>query len=629
MPESSILRRLPVGAEVQPGGGVHFRVWAPDWEQLELVLEDRDTAGRTECLPMTREPDGYFALHVPQAGAGTRYRFRLGGESLYPDPASRWQPEGPHGPSEVVDPGAYAWQDGGWNGVTLAGQVIYELHIGTFTPEGTFASAARELAELAALGITLVEVMPVAEYPGKFGWGYDGVDLYAPEQAYGSPDDFRRFVDEAHRVGLGVMLDVVYNHFGPDGNYTGKFARAYQSHHGTEWGESLNFDGDNSGPVREFFIANAGYWIDEFHIDGLRLDAVHAIHDESSEHILAAISRRAREAATGRTVLVIAENESQQARLMRSPDQGGYGLDAAWNDDFHHAAQVAATGRKEYYYADFQGTPQELISAVCWGYLYQGQWSPHQQRPRGTPALDLPAARFVTFLQNHDQVSNSARGLRLHAITSPGRYRALTALLLLSPGTPLLFQGQEFAASSPFLYFADHEQALAKLVADGRWQFLRRFEGLAGPESETCPPELCGPGAFERSKLDLSERERHGEAYALHRDLLRLRREDPVFASQRADRIHGAVIGPEAFLLRYFGEEGDDRLLLVNLGPDLAWAPIAEPLAASPQSTDWTVLWSSEDFRYGGGGMGVLETCQWRVAGHAAVVLRAIAPDRA
>jgi maltooligosyltrehalose trehalohydrolase len=578
---------------------------------------------------MTAEPAGYFAIHVPQADTGTRYRFRLADGSVCPDPASRWQPDGPHGPSEVVDPAAYAWHDADWKGVTLRGQVVYELHIGTFTPEGTFASATRELAELASLGITLVEVMPVAEFPGRFGWGYDGVSLYAPEQCYGNPDDFRRFVDEAHRHGLGVMLDVVYNHLGPDGNYTGNFARAYQSHHGTAWGESLNFDGDKSGPVREFFIVNAGYWIDEFHIDGLRLDAVEAIHDESPEHILTAITRQARQAAAGRSVLVVAENDTQQARLMRSPEQGGYGLDGAWNDDFHHAAQVAATGRKEYYYADYQGTPQELISTVRWGYLYQGQWSLRQKRSRGTPAFDVPAACFVNFLQNHDQVANSAHGLRLHALTSGGRYRALTALLLLAPGTPLLFQGQEFAASTPFLYFADHDQALSKLVAEGRWQFLRNFEGLAGANDGTCPPELCGQQAFERSKLDLSERQQHAEAYSLHRDLLRLRREDPVFALQRGDRVHGAVIGPEAFLLRYFGDEGDNRLLVVNLGPDFAWTPVTEPLAAPPDGADWRILWSSEDLRYGGGGGGVLDTHQWRVAGHAAVALEATAPGYA
>ncbi len=391
------------------------------------------------------------------------------------------------------------------------------------------------MPELAALGITLVEIMPVAEFAGAFGWGYDGVDLFAPSRLYGMPDDLRFFVDEAHAHGLGVLLDVVYNHFGPVGNYTGSYAKAYASQdHETGWGHALNFDGPDSGPVREFFIANAGYWIDEFHIDGLRLDALHAIYDKSEDHIVAAVTRRARQAAGRRKVLIIGENELQQAVALRSPADGGWGLDAAWNDDFHHAALVAATGHNEFYYGDYQGTPQELISAVRWGYLYQGQWNSRQSRRRGTPAWDIPAARFVNFLENHDQVANSARGLRFHALTSPGRYRALTALLLLSPGTPLLFQGQEFAAAAPFRFFADHDPELARLVREGRWQFLRRFASLAGPEHDVPPADLCGPEAFARSKLDLDQRRRHTEAYALHRDLLRLRREDEVFSAAQA-----------------------------------------------------------------------------------------------
>ncbi len=640
MHSENYTRRLPVGAELQPGGGAHFRVWAPDWKQVDVWLEPpqrdrhlacgeshgleaRATGEQPQSVPMTAQGGGYFAAFVPHARAGTRYRYRLGQENVYPDPASRRQPEGPDGPSEVVDPGAYAWRDGNWQGVTLAGQVIYELHVGAFTPEGTLRAAARQLPELAALGITLVEIMPVAEFAGTFGWGYDGVDLFAPSRLYGTPDDLRFFVDEAHAHGLGVLLDVVYNHFGPVGNYTGAYAAAYgNKHHETGWGHALNFDGPDSGPVREFFIANAGYWIDEFHFDGLRLDALHAIYDESQDHIMAAVARRARAAAGQRKVLVIGENELQQAVALRSPADGGWGLDAAWNDDFHHAARVAATGRNEFYYGDYQGTPQELISAVKWGYLYQGQWNSRQGRRRGTPAWDIPAARFVNFLENHDQVANSARGLRLHALASPGRYRALTALLLLSPGTPLLFQGQEFAASPPFLFFADHAAELARLVREGRWQFLRRFASLAGPEHEVPPADLCGAEAFARSKLDLDQRRRHAEAYALHRDLLRLRREDAVFSAQRGDRLQGAVLGPEALLLRFFGAAGDDRLLIVNLGRDIVWEVVAEPLAAPPEDRTWQLLWSSEEPRYGGAGSGLLDETQWRIAGQAAMVLR-------
>jgi len=621
------MRRLPIGAEVQPGGGVHFRVWAPDHGQVEVVLQSAGSGAAPTsrpAFPLTAEENGYFSGHVAEAGAGTKYHYRLDGlGSLLPDPASRFQPEGVHGPSEVIDPATYMWQDGGWQGRPLEGQVLYEMHIGTFTSDGTWASAAKELPELASLGITTVEVMPVAEFAGEFGWGYDGVDLFAPTRLYGRPDDFRRFVDQAHAHGMGVILDVVYNHFGPTGNYVELFSKYFQSErHKTDWGGAINFDGRNSGPVREFFIANAGYWIDEYHLDGLRLDAIQAVFDDSSDHIVAAITRRVRQAAGGRKTLVVAENELQQARLAEDPATGGYGLDSLWNDDFHHTLRVAMTGHNEFYYGDYQGTPQEILSAVKWGYLYQGQWNARQKRARGTPAWHLPAPRFVVFLQNHDQVANSALGMRAHALTSPGRYRAATALLLLAPGTPMLFQGQEFAASAPMLYFADHEVDVARLVREGRQEFLRQFESLSGPESEACLADPCDRRTFERCKLDLSERQKHASVYAMHRDLIRLRREDRVFSAQRADLIHGAVLGAEALLLRYFGQAGDDRLVLMNLGRDLVWEPVAEPLAAAPPNAHWGVLWSSEDPRYGGSGTGLLDTRRWRIPGHATMVLR-------
>jgi maltooligosyltrehalose trehalohydrolase len=508
--------------------------------------------------------------------------------------------------------------------VDLAGQVIYEIHIGTFTAEGTFKAAAREFAALAELGVTLIEVMPVAEFDGRFGWGYDGVDLFAPTRNYGTPDDFRRFVDEAHRHGLGVMLDVVYNHIGPAGNYTGQFSSDYVSpRHQTGWGDAINFDGENSAPVREFFVSNAGYWIDEYHVDGLRLDAVHAIIDDSPEHILAAIGRRVRQVAGGRKTLVIAENEFQQSFVLREAQHGGYGLDAGWNDDFHHVARVAAVGNAEYYFGDYQGTPQELISLVKWGYLYQGEWNSRQERLRGSPGLDLDAAKFVNFLQNHDQLGNLPGGKRMHQLTSPGRYRALTGLLCLAPGTPLLFQGQEFLATSPFLFFADHEPDLAKLVHEGRQAEMQNFTRQAEPLTVEQCADPADPRTFERSKLDLIERDAHPEAYRLHRDLLRLRREDRVFSAQRADRIHGAVLASEAFLLRYLGEEGDDRLVLVNLGRDLEWSPAAEPLLAPPAGRAWRTLWSSEDPRYGASGTPRLDLHHWFLPGHAAIVLTA------
>jgi maltooligosyltrehalose trehalohydrolase len=617
--------RLPIGAEVLPGG-VHFRVWAPRRKRVEAVLsQGRQSSGDRPESAIALEPqaDGYFAAHVPGVQAGERYGFRLDDDpKLYPDPASRFQPDGPHGLSMIVDPASYAWHDQDWPGPSRKGQIVYELHIGTFTPKGTFAAAIAKLPGLAELGITLVEVMPVAEFDGRFGWGYDGVDLFAPTRLYGFPDDFRRFVDEAHRLKIGVLLDVVYNHFGPTGNYLAQFSTEYTAkRHRTDWGEAINFDAELSAPVREFFIANAGYWIDEFHIDGLRIDAVHAIVDDSPDHILAAICRRVREAAGRRKTLVVAENEQQDPRLLRPIDQGGYGLDAAWNDDFHHAARVAMTGHAEYYYSDYQGTPQELISAVKWGYLYQGQWNARQKRPRGGSSFGLDAEQFVIFLQNHDQIGNSAHGRRGHELTSPGRYRALTVLMLLSPGTPLLFQGQEFAASAPFLFFADHHVDLGKLVREGRQESLRQFRSLSGPDVEGFFADPCDPQTFERSKLDWSERDRHTEALAMHRDLLQLRREDPVFSAQRADRLFGAVLGPEAFVLRFFGDAGDDRLLIVNLGRDLEYAPATEPLIVPPPDRTWRIAWSSEDPRYGGSGTGVFDPEDWYLPGHAALVL--------
>ena len=611
-------RRLPVGAEPCADAGTYFRVWAPHARTVEVVSEQGAVA---ELMP---ERHGYFAGRVGDAGPGTRYRYRLDGHITCADPASRSQPEGVHGASEVVDPAAFAWSDADWRGVSSTGQVIYELHIGTFTRQGTWAAAAQELAELAAVGVTVLELMPVAEFPGRFGWGYDGVFLFAPTHLYGTPDDFRRFVNAAHAVGLGVILDVVYNHLGPDGCVLRQYAPEYfTDRYANEWGAALNFDGPGSAPVREFFAANAAYWIDEFHLDGLRVDATQQMFDSSSDHLLAVVARAARAAAGPRRVLLVAENEPQDTRLVRGPDRGGYGLDALWNDDFHHSSRVALTGRREAYYTDYRGRPQELVSAVKRGFLYQGQHYSWQNQARGTPTSDLPRSAFVAYLQNHDQVANSARGERLHALSAPGCWRALTAVLLLGPATPMLFQGQEFAASSPFLYFADHRAELADQVRKGRAKFLAQFPSIASAEVAEALADPADPLTFQRCKLDLAERDRHSQAYALHRDLLRLRREDPVFATQGGRGLDGAVLGHDAFLLRWFGEADDDRLLLVNLGADLALGVMPEPLLAPPAHTHWALLWSSEHSRYGGGGAVSMPTAGgWTLPGHAALVLR-------
>jgi maltooligosyltrehalose trehalohydrolase len=610
-------RKLPVGAEVTRGG-VHFRVWAPASKHAAVQLISR---GTTQTIALEEEADGYFSGLVPEARVNMLYKFQLD-SGAFPDPASRYQPQGPHGPSQIIDSTTFHWTDTDWRGAAREGQVIYEMHIGTFTPKGTWVSAMEQLPELARLGVTALEVMPVADFPGLFGWGYDGVDLFAPTRLYGTPDEFRAFVDRAHALGLGVILDVVYNHIGPDGNYLKQFSPDYfSSRYQNEWGEALNFDGTNSGPVREFFISNAGYWIDEFHLDGLRLDATQQIFDASEEHLLAAITRRVRAAAKGRSTYLVAENESQHSKLARPIEDGGYGIDALWNDDFHHSATVAVTGRNEAYYSDHSGRPQELISAMKRGYLFQGQWYSWQKKRRGTPASDLHPANFVNCIQNHDQIANSLRGFRLHQLTSPGRFRAITALTLLGPGTPMLFQGEEFASSAPFLYFADHNPELAKLVSVGRRKFLEQFPSVACPESTSCLANPESKETFNLCKLDFSERERHAHYYTLHRDLLTLRREDPVFHKPRPGGVDGAVLGNEAFVLRFFGDDGDDRLLLVNLGADLQLNAQPEPLLAPPEDTTWKLIWSSEDPRYGGFGTPPIGEEGWRIPGQSTLVL--------
>ncbi len=468
--------------------------------------------------------------------------------------------------------------------------------------------------------------MPLADVPGRFGWGYDGVNLWAPNRLYGRPDDLRRFVAAAHAVGIGVILDVVYNHIGPNENYLGCFSSDYfTDRYKNEWGDAINFDGNNATPSREFFIENAGYWIEEFHLDGLRLDATQQMFDASDDHILAAIGRRVRAAAQGRGTYVVSENETQETRLVRapdgSPDEKGFGLDALWNDDFHHTALVALTGHNEAYYTDYRGGPQELLSALRWGFLYQGQHYKWQKQRRGTPALDLAAERFVLYLENHDQVANSGLGARLSTLTAPDKLRAMTALLLLAPGTPMLFQGQEFGSTRPFVYFADHDDELARAVAKGRREFLAQFPSLADPDVQQRIPDPAAPETFASCKLDWSERDRHGHIWELHRDLLRLRREDPAFAAQDSTRLLTAVLGAEAMLLRYRCAAGD-RLLLVNLGTDLHLDVAPEPLLAPPRGAAWRTLWSSEAPRYGGrGAVGVETDDGFHLPGHSAVVL--------
>jgi maltooligosyltrehalose trehalohydrolase len=626
MPEhlmSRISRRLAIGADVQPDGSTHFRVWAPRPRDIRLVIEEGSAPGVEVAL--TPEGDGYFSARVPDVGAGARYRYRLDGE-LLADPASRFQPEGPFGPSHVVDPAQYAWKDRSWRGVTLEGQVFYELHLGTFTPEGTWAAAATRLPDVKAIGITTVEVMPVSEFPGRFGWGYDGVFPYAPCRIYGTPDDFRSFVDRAHQIGLGVILDVVYNHLGPAGCVHRQFAEHYFSNtYDNEWGDALNFDGPHSGPVREHFVQNAAHWVDEYHLDGLRLDAIQGIHDRSPEHIVATISTHARQAAGARSIVIVVENERQESVALHPTTEGGYGADAAWNDDFHHSAYVVLTGRSEAYFSDHRGAPQEFISCAKYGYLFQGQRYAWQRQPRGTRSDGVPPAAFVTFIENHDQVANTGDGSRIHTCSSPGTYRAMTALFLLLPGTPLLFQGQEFGASSPFLYFADHEGELAEAVHRGRVEFMGQFPSCASPEGQARVPVPHDPSVFERCKLRWTERDLHATHVRLHQDLLAMRREDGAFARQQPGAVDGAVLGAEAFVLRFGSPVPDEeRLLVVNFGADLVAGAFPEPLIAPPSGHAWQTRWSSEDPRYGGiGAPAIVSDVGWHVPGRSATVLAA------
>ena len=617
MGTTAVKRRYPVGAEIA-GDGVWFRVWAPARKRAAVVVDGT----RHE---LEREADGHFSLLMPGARAGARYGYLLDDDpTVYPDPASHFQPDGVHALSQVVDHAAYRWRDASWKGLS-GDQVLYELHVGTFTREGTWAAAERELPWLAGLGITAIEVMPVADFPGRFGWGYDGVALWAPARLYGTPDDFRRFVDSAHLAGIGVVLDVVYNHVGPDGSCFKAFSADYfTNRHENEWGEPLNFDGPRSEAVRDFVSLNGAYWAREFHVDGLRIDATQSMFDSSEEHILALLSRRFREAAAPRSTFIVAENEPQDLRLVRD-----YGLDALWNDDFHHSARVALTGAIEAYYADYRGRPQEFVSMAKRGFLYQGQWYTWQKQHRGTPSRGAARRSFVWYLCNHDQIANSLRGLRIHQLSSPQALRAMTALLLLGPANPMLFQGQEFAASAPFLYFADHKPELARMVEKGRREFVSQFAPVATPEAQEAVPAPHDSRTFERCILDIGEREKNAHVVALHRDLLTLRRTDPVFRDTSSYDIDGAVLSDRAFVLRYSSRDGGERLLIVNLGETLDLAPVPEPLLAPPEGQHWEAVWSSEAPRYGGEGATPPEQDgRWHLLARSATVLASAAGER-
>nr|WP_145546603.1 malto-oligosyltrehalose trehalohydrolase [Variovorax boronicumulans] len=511
---------MDFGAQVLAAGGVRFRVWAPGARQAEVLLEP----GGTHAMQPLAE--GWHEAVVPEACAGTRYRYRFDGGMPVPDPASRSNPDDVHGSSAVVDPKAYAWQDAAWRGRAWQEAVIYELHVGAFTPEGTFAAAAERLAELAALGITAIELMPLADTPGGRNWGYDGVLLFAPESSFGTPDDLRALVDRAHGLGIMVLVDVVYNHFGPDGNYLhGYCPQFFNPAHQTPWGAAINYDGEHNAAVRGFMVANALYWIEEFHADGLRLDAVHQIRDDSALPIVEEIAQAiAQGPGRARQVHLVLENEHNQAQRL----QPAGAATAQWNDDVHNAAHVLLTGETDGYYADYAQDPAQLLGgALAEGYIYQGQVSPHLGVPRGEPSGQLPPTAFVSFLQNHDQVGNRALGERLDRLTDAHRLEALYACLLLSPHIPMLFMGEEFAASTPFLFFCDFEGELAEAVRKGRRAEFQRFAAFADEAARARIPDPNDEATFAASKLRWAERETspHRERLAFVGRLLGLRHE--------------------------------------------------------------------------------------------------------
>ncbi len=507
-------------------GGVFFRVWAPRAQSLEVALERVGRPLTTEKLERGR--DGYFEALLRSAAPGDEYRYRVDGKGPYPDPASRFQPAGVHGPSLVVDPGAYAWTDGDWRGVPSGEMIFYELHLGTFTAEGTFDGAAAKLHALAELGVTALELMPVADFPGRRNWGYDGAALFAPARCYGDPDRFRAFVDAAHRLGLAVFLDVVYNHFGPNGNYTGAFSPGYLAPaRSSPWGAAVNFDGEGSRQVRDFFIENARHWIHEYHLDGLRLDATHALVDERPRHFLAELGERVRASLpAGRRVALIAEDNRNIARIVRPPAEGGWGMDAVWADDFHHQMRHLLAGDREGYYADYEENIEDLALILRQGWLYTGQYSRYFKAPRGAPTDGLAPERFVFCLQNHDQIGNRAFGERFNQQIDAAAFRAASVLLLTAPQTPLLFMGQEWGAATPFLYFTDHEPELGKRITQGRRRELEAFSGPAAREPRAPIPDPQALETFERSRLMWEERAGAGARglLCLYQALLKLRR---------------------------------------------------------------------------------------------------------
>jgi maltooligosyltrehalose trehalohydrolase len=565
---------LPFGAELTPDG-VRFRLWAPRASTVALQLEGADSG----AIPMVREPDGWFSLSTALARHGDRYRYLVNGQG-YPDPASRYQPEGVHGPSEVIDPAAYDWGDASWRGRRWEEIVLYEVHLGTFSHSCDFSGAMAHLDHIAELGATAVELMPVATFPGDRDWGYDGVFLYAPAMRYGRPEALKRLVEACHARNLAIFLDVVYNHFGPEGNYLPAIAPDFFSptRH-TPWGAAIDFSGPRSRVVRDFFIENALYWLEEFHFDGLRLDAVHAICDDSEPDILNEIAAAVRRRVTDREVHLVLENDRNQSRYLRRSSGRITGYTAQWNDDLHHVLQLLVTGDTAGYYGDYAAAPaKHLGRALAEGLAYQGEPSLFRGgKPRGEPTGDLPATAFVSFLQNHDQVGNQPLGTRIAARADEAALRAAIAIVLLAPQIPLLFMGEEWASSRPFAFFCDFEPGLREAVREGRRREFAHFPEFQDESSRERIPDPTALSTFLMSRLDWAElkTEQHNHWFVCYRRLLEIRRNEivPRLAGMPSFASAYQVIGPKAVFVEWRLGDGSRLLLLANFTAD----PIAAP----------------------------------------------------
>lgn len=565
---------MPFGAEFTQQGKVRFRLWAPAAHQVTLLVD------KENAVPMQAIGAGWYEGISEQARAGSRYRYQIDNGLCVPDPASRYNPDDVHGASQVVNPAAFDWQDDDWHGRPWEEAVIYEIHVGTFTPAGTFAAIEQKLDYLIDLGVTAIELMPVADFPGRCNWGYDGTLLFAPDSVYGTPDDLKRLVQSAHRRGLIMLLDVVYNHFGPEGNYLHVYApQFFTERHHTPWGAAINFDGENSRIVRDFYLHNALYWLEEYHFDGLRLDAVHAILDDSQPDILEELAQTVRATlGTERAVHLILENDHNAARyLTRAPNSQSLDYNAQWNDDAHHAYHVLLTDECDGYYADYAIDPiRHLGRCLTEGFAYQGETSTYRQgMARGEPSTHLPPTAFVDFLQNHDQIGNRAFGERLTVLAAPEALRVATILLLLSPSIPLLFMGEEWSAREPFPFFCAFSGELAEVVTAGRRKEFARFERFRDPAARAVIPDPCAAHTFELAKLDWRAltRSPHQEWLRLYQELLAVRQQIIVPRLSAIQDSHFEALTTHALHARWLCADAGQLAVYANLGATSANLP--------------------------------------------------------